>query len=182
MPLATTLLPALPLQGLGTALRPLVEDPLLDECLSAAGLLGTGDPESGDRDLVLPMGLLSDPGGWLRAREYPSASTVTLPHAAARVLKPGGTSGIWQLTDDVSVTYAVVSGRLQAGAHVSLAPTIDGRPITTNLTGGLSIGLTGAPVALLDVRVTVDGWGLDLGVGGYSDPAPVRLDLVRPTP
>ena len=181
VPLATTLLPALLLQGLGTALRELVEDPLLDECLSAAGLLGTGDPESGDRDLVLPMGLLSDPGGWLRARVDPLASTVTLLDAAARVLKPGSTSGIWQLTDDVSVTYAVVSGRLQAGAHVSLAPTIDGRPITTDLTGGLSIGLTGAPVALLDVRVTVDGWGLDLGVGG-SDPAPVRLDLVRPTP
>ncbi len=181
VPLATTLLPALLLQSLGTALRELVEDPLLDECLSAAGLLGTGDPESGDRDLVLPMGLISDPGGWLRARVDPLASTVTLLDAAARVLKPGSTSGIWQLTDDVSVTYAVVSGRLQADAHVSLAPTIDGRPITTNLTGGLSIGLTGAPVALLDVRATVDGWGLDLGVGG-SDPAPVRLDLVRPTP
>ena len=181
VPLATTLLPALLLQGLGTALRELIEDPLLDECLSAAGLLGTEDPESGDRDLVLPMGLISDPGGWLRARVDPLASTVTLLDAAARVLKPGSTSGIWQLTDDVSVTYAVVSGRLQADAHVSLAPTIDGRPITTNLTGGLSIGLTGPPVALLDVRVTVDGWGLDLGVGG-SDPAPVRLDLVRPTP
>ena len=181
VPLATTLLPALLLKGLGTALRERVEDPLLDECLSAAGLLGTADPDSGDRDLVLPMGLISDPGGWLRARVDPLASTVTLLDAAARVLKPGSTSGTWQLTDDVSVTYAVVGGRLQANAHVSLAPTIDGRPITTDLTGGLSIGTTGAPVALLDARVTVDGWGLDLGVGG-SDPAPVRLDLVRPAP
>jgi len=181
VPLATTLLPALLLKGLGTALRELVEDPLLDECLSAAGLLGTADPDSGDRALVLPMGLISDPVGWLRARVDPLTGAVTLLDALARVVTPGSPAGQWQLTDDVTVRYALASGRLALDAVVALSPTIDGRPIATHLTGGLSIGMTGAPVALLDARVTVDGWGLDLGVGG-SDPAPVRLDLVRPAP
>lgn len=180
--LATTLLPALLLKGLGTALRELVEDPVLDDCLGAAGLLGTADPESGARDLVLPLGLVSDPGGWLRARVDPLAATVTLLDALARVVTPDrGTTPGWPLTDDVTVTYAVVSGRLELATRVALAPTIDGRPVATTVTGGLSIGTTGAPVALLGARVTVDGWGLDLGVGG-SDPAPVRLDLVRPVP
>jgi len=180
--LATALLPALLLKGLGTALRELVEDPVLDECLGAAGLLGSADPESGARDLVLPLGLVQDPVGWLRARVEPLAATVTLLDALARVVTPnrGATPG-WPLTDDVTVTYAVVAGRLELAAAVALGPTIDGRPVSTSLTGGLSIGPAGAPVALLDARVTVDGWGLDLGVGG-SDPAPVRLDLVRPAP
>ena len=78
----------------------------------------------------------------------------------------------------MSVTYAVIGGRLELAAVVHLMATVDGKQVVADLSAGLSIGRSGAPGAVVDAALTVDGWGVDLGVGGSGTP-PVHLDLRR---
>lgn len=183
LPVLTGLVPSVLLKVLGDLLRGQVEGPVLDDVLAAVGLLGEADPEEDrPRALLLPYGLLADPVAWVQRAVDPLALAVTGLDALATVLTPArGTDPGWPLSDSVRVTYAVVAGRLELAAHVTLTETVDGRPVAFALTGGLSVGTSGAPVPLVDGRVTVDGWGLELGVGGTAGP-PVRLDLVRPAP
>ena len=183
LPVLTGLVPSIVVKILGDVLRGRAEGPLLDEVLAAAGLLGDADPEEDrPRPLLLPYGLLADPVAWVQRAVDPLALAVTGLDALASILTPArGAEPGWPLSDAVRITYAVINSRLELAALVTMTETIDGRPIVLDLTGGLSIGATGAPAAVVDARITVDGWGLDLGVGGTSDP-PVRLDLVRPTP
>ena len=171
------------LKVLGDLLRGRVADPILDDVLDAVGLLGDIDLEDErPRDLLLPYGLLADPVAWVQRAVDPLALAVTGLDALAAILAPArGAEPGWPLSDAVRITYVVINGRLELAAQVTFTETVDGRPIAFDLTGGLSIGTTGAPAGVVDARITVDGWGLQLGVGGTSDP-PVRLDLIRPTP
>ena len=73
----------------------------------------------------------------------------------------------------------MVAGRLELAAVVHLTATVDGKPVVLDLSAGLSIGRAGAPAAVVDAAFTVDGWGIDLGVGGGGT-LPVHLDLQRP--
>ena len=70
-----------------------------------------------------------------------------------------------------------MAGRLQLAAALSLGTTIDGRTITTAVTGGLSVTATGAVQPLLDGSVLVDQTGLRMQVSPAA-----ALDLVRESP
>ncbi|HEY3004484.1 MAG TPA: hypothetical protein VGJ44_19210, partial [Kribbellaceae bacterium] len=133
--LARTALPAVVVQSLaGWCRSEASEDALavLDAALDAVGLLGPAWP-NGARDVVLPYGLVADPGAWLRLRSDPFGAVVAVMDALARVVVPDRAEGVagWPLTDDLTVTYAVVAGRLQLAAGLRLSTTIDGRAVST---------------------------------------------------
>ncbi|HEY4314409.1 MAG TPA: DUF6603 domain-containing protein [Actinomycetes bacterium] len=179
--LATTAVPAVVVQAVAEYCRTEASDsaaPVLDAALDAVGLLGP-PRASGWRDVVLPLGLVANPGAWLRTRVDPLTATVAVLEALAPVVVPTRGDGVagWPLSDELTVTYAVVTGRLELAAHLTLGTTIDARAIATAVTGGLSVGADGSVAPLVDAAVTVDETGLRLQVA----PTPV-LDLVRAAP
>lgn len=179
--LASTAVPAVLVQALASWCRAEASEdaaPLLDAALDAVGLLGAAGP-SGGRDVVLPFAAVADPGGWLRARADPLGASVALLEALAPVVVPTRPTGVagWPLTDELTITYAVVAERLQLSAHLRLETTIDGRAVSTVVTGGLSVSAAGVVGPLLDGSVLVDQTGLRLQLS----PTPT-LDLVRAAP
>ena len=150
----------------------------LDAGLAALGLLGPAAP-SGARDVVLPVGLFTDPGAWLRTRSDPLAATVALLDALAPVVvpnRPPATAG-WPITDALTIGYAVTAGRLELTADLTLASDVGGQAVTVQVTGGLSIGPDGAVAPVVDAEVLLGTSGLRLGVSPT-----VTLDLVRTAP
>ncbi|MBV1856283.1 DUF6603 domain-containing protein [Catellatospora tritici] len=184
--LATVAVPAVTAQALLTALRRAVSAearPALDLALDAVGLLTPADA-SGGRDVVVPVGLVADPGGWLRQasagwRSSPAASAVALLDALAPLVVPGrGSAAGWPLADGVTVSYGVAAGdRLRLMLDVALHTAAGGTTVTTHLSGGLLIGADGLPQPAVSGSVDIDGRGLRLSV----DPG-VRLELLRPAP
>ncbi|MEQ4208789.1 DUF6603 domain-containing protein [Actinopolymorpha sp. B9G3] len=187
--LATVLLPAVTAHGVLGALRQRVSTaaaPALDAALDAVGLLAPPDP-LGFRDVVLPVGLIQEPGSWLRHgvaswRTNAAASAVALLDALAPLVVPdrGAVAG-WPIAEGAVVSYAVESGdRLRFVLDLSLdVDGGDGTTVTTRAGGGLVIGPDAQPRPTLDVSVEVDGRGLRLAVTPDTDPA-VRLSLLRP--
>lgn len=179
--LATTVLPAVVMQAVGQYLRTGISDTAtasVDAALDALGLL-TPPAANGGRDLVLPIGLVSDPAAWLRLRADPFGAVVTVLDALVPLVcpaRPPGAAG-WPLSDELTVTYAVVSGHLQLGTALTLAASVDGRAVSAVVTGGVSITPAGTLSPTLDALVTVDQTGLHLAL----TPSPV-LDLVRQPP
>lgn len=150
----------------------------LDAGLGALGLLGPAAP-SGAREVVLPVGLFSDPGAWLRTRSDPLATTVALLEALAPIVvpdRPPATAG-WPVGDALTIGYAVTGGRLHLTGDLTLTPDVGGQPVTVQVTGGLSIGTDGVVAPVMDAEVLLGGSGLRLGVS----PA-MTLDLVREAP
>ncbi|MEO7421051.1 MAG: DUF6603 domain-containing protein [Ornithinibacter sp.] len=150
----------------------------IDAGLSALGLLGPLAP-SGARDVVLPIGLFTDPGAWLRTRSDPLAAAVAVLEALAPVVAPGrplGATG-WPLGNGLTIAYAVTAGRLDLSAELALTPDVGGKPVTIAVTAGLSVTAAGVVAPLLDADVLIDGRGLRLRVA----PA-LTLDLVRSAP
>ena len=188
--LVTVVLPAVTAHALATALRGLVPSsarPALDAALNAVGLLTAAD-ELGGRDIVVPIGLFADPGGWLRYateafRDNAASSAVALLDALAPLVAPGrGTASGWPLADGVTVQYGVEAGnRLRLVLDVALRATMDSSVITTHLTGGLVIGPDGRPQPTVGAAVDIDGRGLQLLVSPTTEPA-VQLSLVRGAP
>jgi len=179
--LAQTVLPAVVIQAVATACRSAASDTglaALESAYGALGLLSAARP-NGSRDILLPVGLLADPGVWLRQRVDPFAAVVAVMEALAPVVVPTRGAGVqgWPLTDDLTILYAVAAGQLQLTATLDLDATIDGRTITTAVTGGLSIATSGVVQPVVDASVLVDQTGLRLRVA----PTPT-LDLVRETP
>ena len=179
--LAQRALPAVVLQAVATYCRGEASEealPVLDAALGAVGLLTTTRP-NGSRDVILPVGLIADPGAWLRLRSDPFGAVVAVMEALVPVVVPTRGAGVqgWPLTNDLTITYAVVSGRLELAAALGLSTTIDGRVISTAVTGGLSITTAGVVQPIVDTSVLVDQSGLRLRVS----PTPT-LDLVRESP
>lgn len=183
--LATTLLPAVTAHGLLSAFRQLVSStaaPLLDTALDAVGLLTPADP-LGFRGVVVPIGLVQDPGAWLRnALPLQATNVVALLDALAPLVVPdrGAATG-WPLGNGVAVGYGVEAGdRLRLTIDVGLAVNMTGGSIvTTHLAGGLLIGPDALPHPTLELSVAVDDRGLALVVAPGIEP-PVRLSLLRP--
>ena len=179
--LATTVLPAVVMQAVGQYLRTGISDTattLVDAAFDALGCL-TPPATNGGRDLMLPVGLVSDPGAWLRLRADPFGAVVTVLDALVPLVcpaRPDGAAG-WPLSDELTVTYAVVSGHLQFGAALTLATSAGGRAVSAVVTGGVSVAPTGTLGPTLDALVMVDQTGLHLAL----TPSPV-LDLVRQPP
>ncbi|BCJ75230.1 hypothetical protein CS0771_47740 [Catellatospora sp. IY07-71] len=183
--LAVVLVPAVTGQAVLTALRAAVSAearPALDVALDAVGLL-TGPDLYGGRDVVVPVGLVADPGGWLRQasagwRTSPAASAVALLDALAPLVAPGrGSAAGWPIADGVTVSYRVESDRLRLLLDVALRTVSGSTVVTAHLAGGLLVGGDGLPQPVVSGSVDVDGRGLRLSV----DPG-VRLELLRPAP
>lgn len=179
--LATVAVPAVVAQQLARWCRTEASDAgraTIDAGLSALGLLGPPAP-SGARDVVLPFGLFTDPGAWLRTRSDPLAAAVAVLEALAPVVVPGravGEAG-WPLGNGLTISYAVAAGRLDLSAELALTPDVGGKTVTVAVTGGLSITAAGVVAPLLDAEVLIDGPGLRLQVAPT-----VTLDLVRSAP
>ena len=186
--LATVTIPAIAAHALLGALRQVVPSgtaPLLDSALDAAGLLTPAD-DLGFRTVVVPLGLVSDPAGWLRHgaaawRANAAAGAVALLEAVAPLVVPGrGSAAGWPLADGVVVGYAVEDGdRLRLRLDVSVGADVGGSTVTTRLAAGLLVGPDGRPHPTLSAGVDVDGRGPALEVAFGTDP-PVRLVLLRP--
>ncbi|WP_426560702.1 DUF6603 domain-containing protein [Angustibacter sp. McL0619] len=179
--LAQSGLPAIVLQAVAGWCRQEASETglaLLDAALDAIGLLGA-PRANGSRAVVLPYGLIQDPGQWLRLRADPFGAVVALLEALTPVVVPDRPTGVqgWPLSDELTITYAVVAGRLDLAASLALSTTIDGRAIATSVTAGLSVSVDVVVRPLVDASVTVDQTGLRLGVA----PA-VTFDLVRAVP
>ncbi|HEU4426504.1 MAG TPA: DUF6603 domain-containing protein [Pilimelia sp.] len=186
--LATVLLPATAVQGLLSVLRELAPpsgQAALDAALDAIGLLGSPD-ELGGRTVVLPVGLVQDPGGWLRHaaaswRNNAASSAVALLDALKPLIAPGAGAG-WQLATSVAIGYSVESGnRLRLVLGADLDVDLAGRTVTTHLAGGLLIGPDALPRPTLEIAGDVDGSGLRLIIDPVSNPQ-VRLLLLRAAP
>ncbi|MEJ1109450.1 MULTISPECIES: DUF6603 domain-containing protein [unclassified Kribbella] len=187
--LATVVLPAATAQGLLSAFRQLVSTPAapaLDAALDAVGLLTPADP-LGFRSVVVPIGLVQDPGGWLRHaveswRANAATSAVALLEALAPLVVPArGSAAGWPIADGVVIDYTVEPGnRLRLVLDVALdVDAGSGTTVTTHIAGGLLIGPDALPQPSLEVSVDVDGRGLRLVVAPGTDPL-VRLSLLRP--
>lgn len=173
--------PAALLTILIRVLRDEVSDPALDASLSALGLLGPVLPEQ-PRAVVVPFTLLSDPVAWLRNEVDPNAAVVAALDALARIVTPTrGADPGWPIAPGIRLAYAVVADRLEVAVAVDVAATLGTHHVTGSVSGGLSLGRSGAPGVLVDTRVAVDGYGLELLVDPAA-PVPVRLDLLRPAP
>src|SRR6266511_4966699 len=171
--LATVVLPAVGVHGLLGALRSLVSAtarPALDAALDALGLLTAPDTVGG-RAVVVPTGLVQDPGGWLRHatdawRTNAAASAVALLDALAPLVVPGrGTAPGWPLAGGVTLGYTVVAGnRLRLVLDAALSADLGGQTVTAHLAGGLVIGPDGLPQPTLEVSGLAGGAGVQLAV------------------
>ena len=179
--LATVVVPALVGQQLARWCRSEASEEglaLLDAGLSALGVLGPAAP-SGARDVILPIDLFSDPGGWLRTAADPLAAGAALLEALAPVVVPTRPNGVagWPLGNGLTITYAMNAGHLDLGATLELSPSVGGQALTIGVTGGLSITSAFAVTPLLDAEVLVGGPGLRLQIAPTT-----TLDLVRTAP
>ncbi|MEO7132380.1 MAG: DUF6603 domain-containing protein, partial [Dermatophilaceae bacterium] len=181
-------LPAAVFRVLLDGVRDVVEAPsrdLIDSGLEALGLLpGTRDSlvPGATREIAWAFALFNDPIGWLTTRVDPVQATIAVLDALAPLVAPGrGISPGWPVADGFTITYAAVGDRLEVRAALDLDTTVgagaNSAHVTAAIVGGLSIGRAGAPLPIIDARIAVDDYGLDLGI----NPA-VRLSLLRPAP
>lgn len=182
--LATTLVPAVIARGAGDWLRSTLDGvaaTAFDGVMTTLDLLGPA-AENGARSLRLPIGLFTDPVGWLRHgaapwRADPVGSAIALAEALAPIVAPGrGANPGWPIAPGLTVGYQAADGRLELTATVELDTTIDNLPISTAITAGLSIGTSGSPSVVLDGTMTIDGRGVHLAVAPN-----LRLELLRPS-
>lgn len=183
--LATALVPAAFAHGAAAWLRSTMRQearPRFEAVLDRLALLGPAR-DNGTRPLALPIGLFSDPVGWLRHaapgwRSDPVGSAIALADALAPLVAPGrGTAPGWPIVPGLSVAYRGVGERLELTAEVDLDVLIDGRQVATGLVAGLSIGASGSPQLLLEGQILLDGRGLRV----TSSPN-LCVQLIRPTP
>jgi large repetitive protein len=157
--------------------------PLADAALDALGLLAATPDQDGIRPVRLPLGLITDPLGWLsHAGALGAAGGGLDPVKAAALLdalKPvigvTGDPGTWQISDGVSIRADAQDG------HVRLALALDSAGLTpipptderlvVSLTAALvlvphaapqpalelSVGLAGAAPGRRAVHVALDG-------------------------
>ena len=176
-----SLLPAALIHGVVSAYRAQASDAaaqIVDDALDALGLLGSPGA-NGSRGMVLPIGVITDPGAWLRLRANPFGAVVAVLDALSEVVVPARPQGVtgWPITDGLAIDYAVVAGHLRLSAAVEVHTTLDGRSITTTIDGGLSIAPDGSVTALVDAQAAIDGTGLRLQVSPT-----ITLDLIRALP
>lgn len=154
---------------------------LIENLLDGLSLMGP-ESEAGQRRILVPWALFLDPLAWLQhaaaawIADLPGQAVATL-EALVPLVAPTRVGTGWPLSDDVSLTYAAVSGRLTVGVDVALRHTLGSADMRVAIAGGLSISTGGMVTPQLAASVTFDDYGLALGVS----PA-LRLDLLRPTP
>jgi hypothetical protein len=183
--LATTVVPAVVAHAATGWLRSKMSESsavALDGVLDTLGLLGM-ERDNGSRPMLLPIGLFTDPAGWLRHgaaawRTDPVGSAITLADALAPLIAPGrGANPGWPIVPGLTIGYRGVRGRLELTAAVDLDTVIDGRAVSTGIVAGLSIGTTGAPQVVLDAGVALDGRGVRVSITPN-----LRVELTRPVP
>ena len=140
----------------------------LDTALDALGLLDDPLPNT-VRPIVLPLGLVTAPAGWLRHaapgwRTDLAASGTSLLDALRAVVDGGAAAGAWALGDEVVLTYTEQDGRLRLAATVALDATVDGASVRTRVTGGFLVDATGPSAPVLEASTAVNGSGPSLNV------------------
>jgi hypothetical protein len=140
---------------------------VIDAALDVLGLLGAADA-SGRRSVLLPVGLLRDPVGWLgHASAFGGASGISPARAIGFLdaLKPltgiAGGPGSWTLAPGLSVTAAPESGQMRLALSVDTSalapiPTAAGRLVAGG-TFALTLQPDGAPSPGIDVFVGLAG-------------------------
>jgi hypothetical protein len=164
--LAASLVPATLIMGFLNMVRGRVEQQAreaIDAVLDGLSLLGP-EPEFGQRQILVPWALFLSPGAWLRYAASgwvadPLGQAVATLEALVPLAAPTRVGPGWPLTDDVSLTYAVVSGRLSLGVDVAVDHSLDGAELRTSIAGGISIDTNGAVLPLLSSSVTFDQRG-----------------------
>ena len=182
--LTASLVPATLIMSFLDMMRTRVEEDArvaIDDLLDGLDLLGP-EPEFGQRRILVPWALFLAPGAWLRYAASawvadPLGQAVATLEALVPLVAPARIGPGWPLTDDVSLTYAVVSGRLSLGVDVAVSHTLDTAALRASIAGGISIDTSGAVSPLLSSSVTFDDRGLALAITPT-----VRLDLLRPSP
>ena len=182
---ASTVVPAIVVQALATALRDRAEAPAraaMDAALEALALLQAAN-EEGQRAIRLPVALFDDAAAWLQHgaeswRSDPVGSAVLLLDALVPVVAPArGAATGWPVVPGVVVNYSGAGGRLLLTLDATLNANVGGASIATRVVGGVRISNDGRVEPSLDAGVTIDGTGVLLSV------APdVTLSLVRPAP
>jgi hypothetical protein len=163
--LARVLVLLIPAQGLAMGLEYLraLDDtarPFVDAALDAVGLLAP--PGTGQRAVLLPLGLLRDPVGWFQhqsafggAGGFSAPRVVGLLDALKPIIGVAGNPGEWNLSTGVTVVADSSNGNLRLGARVDtsgFAPivTAAGRLVATGtFTLTLPPGVAPKPELLL---------------------------------
>ena len=148
--LATTVLPAVVMQAVGQYLRTGISDTattLVDAAFDALGLL-TPPATNGSRDLMLPVGLVSDPGAWLRLRADPFGAVVTGLDALVPTLPDPSPAAPAGARRRAHRDVCRCPGTAPVPRH--LATSVDGRAVSAVVTGGVSIAPAGTLGPTLD--------------------------------
>jgi hypothetical protein len=147
---------------------------------SRVGLLGPGERGGESRPVVLPVGLFTDPGAWLRTRSG-SAGGRRSPCSRRwrRSSCRPAAAGVHRLADPAGAHDHVCRGRRPArgrGRALALGASIDGRDTrdAAGPRGGLDVGRRRGPAPSIAATATVDDTGLALRVAPALSP-PVTL-------
>jgi large repetitive protein len=129
--------------------------PIADAALDALGLLATTPDRDGIRPVRLPLGLLTDPLGWLAhagALGAPGGGLDPVKAAALLdALKPvigvAGDPGTWRIADGVTVRADAQDGHLRLGVELETAGLTPISPTDERLVASLAASLVLAPNA-----------------------------------
>ncbi len=180
--LSASLVPATLATGFLDHLRDEVEEDArtaIDNLLDGLNLLGP-TPEFGQRRILLPWALFLDPIAWLKHATSawasdPFGQAVTTLDAVAELVVPDRTGPGWPVSDDVTITYGVDSGRLLLGVEIDINHTLGGAAMAVSINGGIAVGSNGSVLPQFATAVTFDGKGLSLAVSPS-----IRIELLRP--
>ncbi|RLT96974.1 DUF6603 domain-containing protein [Ketobacter sp.] len=180
--LSASLVPATLATGFINHLRDEADDSArsaIDTLLNSLNLLGPV-PESGQRRMLLPWALFLDPMAWLQHATSawssdPFGQAVMTLDAVADLVVPARTGAGWPVSEDVTLTYAVDSGRLLLGVEIDLNHTLGTAAMAVSINGGIAISSNGSVLPQLTTAVTFDGKGVSLAIS-----PDIRIALLRP--
>ena len=169
----TRLLPAELLRHLFENLRGLdaTAQPVIDAVLSLVGLLAPANA-SGQRRVRLPLGLLTDPAGWLAHADalglvsggFDPARLIGLIDALKPLVGLPGPAGVWQITPGLQL-------QVQAeGSAARLALAIDSRAMSLPPSAAARLAFGGSVNLLLPASGALrPGLALHLGLPGAGE-------------
>ena len=169
----TRLLPAELLRHLFENLRGLDEtaQPVIDAVLSLLGVLAPANA-AGQRRVRLPLGLLTDPAGWLAHADalglagggFNPARLVSLVDALKPLVGVTGPAGVWQITPGLQLEVQAV------GSAARLALAIDSRAMSLPPAAAGRLAFGGSVQLLLPGSGALrPGLALHLGLPGAGE-------------
>jgi len=154
----------------------------IDQVLQSLQLLKDAD-EFGYRGIYTPWALFMDPGAWLRFgaapwQSDPFGQTIAVMDKLLPIIVPGHSGTGWPLSDDVAITYSVISGQLRLGLAVNIHHNLGDIPLDASIIGGIAISQSGNALTVLPAaNASVQFNGNGLAVAITPD---VRVDILRP--